>query len=167
MAVTGPAAGRAIDRWGGRGVLVLSNVVLAFGLVLLGAASNAAVLFAAWCVLGFGMAIGLYEAAFASLVRLHGAAARSAITGITLIAGFASTVGWPVTALLAEHYGWRASCFAWAAAHIALALPINLLWIPKARTRNVETDSSQAAHDREAPAESRRGYWRAFFLLAL
>jgi hypothetical protein len=167
MAVTGPAAGRAIDRFGGRGVLAISNLVLALGLVLLGTASGVVTLFAAWCVLGLGMALGLYEAAFAALVRLHGSGARSPITGITLIAGFASTVGWPVTALLAEYYGWRASCFAWAAAHIALALPINLLWIPKARTRTVETDSSHAAQESEVPAESQRGYWRAFFLLAL
>lgn len=167
MALTGPAAGRAIDRFGGRGVLAISNLVLALGLVLLGSAASAVTLFAAWCVLGFGMALGLYEAAFAALVRLHGAAARGPITGITLIAGFASTVGWPVTALLAEHYGWRASCFAWAAAHVAIALPINLLWIPKARTRGPERDSAEDAQDGEPAAESKRGYWRAFFLLAL
>ena len=112
MGLAGPASGRAIDRFGGRGVLVASDLVLALGLVWLGLASNAAMLFAAWCVLGLGMALGLYDAAFAALVRIHGTNARSPITGITLIAGFASTVGWPVTALITEHYGWRASCFA-------------------------------------------------------
>jgi len=127
MAIAGPTAGRVIDRWGGRGVLAVSNLVLALGLTLLGFASSAGALFAAWCVLGLGMALGLYEAAFAALVRLHGANARGPITGITLIAGFASTVGWPVTALLTAQYGWRASCLAWAAAHIMIALPMNLL----------------------------------------
>jgi predicted MFS family arabinose efflux permease len=130
MALAGPAVGRAIDRNGGRGVLVLSNLVLAAGLVMLGIASNVALLFSAWCVLGVGMAMGLYDAAFSTLVRLHGHAAREPITGITLIAGFASTVGWPLTAFLAEHFGWRASCFAWAAMHICIALPVNLRYIP-------------------------------------
>ena len=83
MGVAGPAAGRAIDRWGGRGVLVASNVVLALGLVVLGSASTTIALFGAWCILGFGMALGLYEAAFATLVRLHGTGARAPITGIT------------------------------------------------------------------------------------
>jgi MFS family permease len=112
MALAGPAVGRAIDLRGGRNMLVASSLVLALGLAMLGCASGASLLFAAWCVLGLGMAMGLYDAAFATLVRLHGGAAREPITGITLIAGFASTVGWPLTAFIAERYGWRASCFA-------------------------------------------------------
>ena len=39
-AVLGPAVGRAIDNRGGRGVLALSNLVLAAGLVLLGVAQG-------------------------------------------------------------------------------------------------------------------------------
>ncbi|HZN23906.1 MAG TPA: MFS transporter [Burkholderiales bacterium] len=170
MGLAGPAAGRAIDRWGGRGVLIFSNVVLAAGLVLLGAASNAPMLFTAWAILGFGMALGLYEAAFATLVRLYGTAARSPITGITLIAGFASTVGWPVTTLLAEHFGWRTSCYAWAAVHIAIALPMNLLLIPKAPSAREEPASVNGSETDEAPQGSPRtwhNYWRAFYLLAL
>jgi len=49
-------------------------------------------------VLGVGMALGLYDPAFATLTGLYGRAARGPITGITLIAGFASTVGWPLSA---------------------------------------------------------------------
>ena len=83
-------------------------------------------LIASWLILGIGMGMGLYEAAFATLTRMYGYAARRPITGITLIAGFASTVGWPITAYLDAHYGWRAACQAWAFIHIALALPLNL-----------------------------------------
>jgi MFS family permease len=167
MALTGPAAGRAIDRWGGRRILVISNVVLAAGLVMLGYASDAFVLFLAWCVIGLGMAMGLYEAAFAALVRLHGSAARGPITGITLIAGFASTVGWPLTALLAEHYGWRASCFAWAALHLAVALPINVLCIPPGSSRAVDATPPPAQEGASAAEPKWPGYWRSFILLAL
>jgi len=63
--------------------------------VLLGLTSNIPLLFAAWVLLGIGMGYGLYEAAFSALGRIYGEAARGPITGITLIAGFASTVGWP------------------------------------------------------------------------
>ena len=135
MALAGPAAGRAIDLNGGRRVLAISNLVLAGGLVLLGTSANVALLMIAWCVLGAGMALGLYDAAFATLVRLHGMDARAPITGITLIAGFASTVGWPLSAYLSAHFGWRACCLTWAAIHILLALPINLLVIPKEQRR--------------------------------
>jgi MFS family permease len=136
MALAGPAAGRAIDRRGGRPVLALSNLVLAAGLVLLGLTTHVPLLMLAWCVLGAGMALGLYDAAFATLVRLHGQGARAPITGITLIAGFASTVGWPLSAYLTAHFGWRACCMTWAAIHLLLALPLNLLCIPSAPARN-------------------------------
>jgi hypothetical protein len=75
--------------------------------------------------------MGLYEAAFATLTRLYGSAARQPITGITLIAGFASTVGWPVTSWLDAHYGWRIACQVWAVVHLLLALPLNL-FLPRA-----------------------------------
>ncbi len=130
MAAAGPAVGRAIDKAGGRHMLMVSNVVLAMGLALLGSTQNLAMLFAAWCILGAGMAMGLYDAAFAALVRLYGQDARKPITGITLIAGFASTVGWPLSAYLDAQIGWRGACFVWAALHLVLALPMNWRLIP-------------------------------------
>ena len=126
-AAVGPAAGRAIDRRGGRPVLMASNVVFALGLVLLAMAQGRLTLFAAWAVLGVAMGGGLYEAAFATLVRQHGPGARNAITGITLIAGFASTVGWPLTAWMETQIGWRGACLAWAGLHAVLGLPLNAL----------------------------------------
>src|SRR5215470_12103628 len=71
-AIAGPLVGRMIDRHGGRGVLVLSNVVLAAGLLALAAVKGPAGLFGAWAVLGVGMALGLYDAAFATLATLYG-----------------------------------------------------------------------------------------------
>ena len=99
-AAVGPYAGRLIDRLGGRPVLMTSNLVFAAGLAALSQAHQASHVFAAWAVMGLAMGSGLYEAAFATVVRLHGQDARRAITGITLFAGFASTVGWPLNALL-------------------------------------------------------------------
>ena len=64
-AFAGPAVGRIIDRHGGRGVLVLSNIVLAAGLAVLAGATGPVGLFAAWTVLGIGMSLGLYDAGFA------------------------------------------------------------------------------------------------------
>src|SRR6185437_5116304 len=69
-----------------------------------------------------GMAMGLYDPAFATLTGLYGRAARGPITGITLIAGFASTVGWPLSAFLDAQFGWREACFIWAALHIVIGL---------------------------------------------
>jgi len=85
-AVLGPSVGRAIDNRGGRGVLTLSNLVFAAGLVLLGTAQGFVTLAIAWAVLGVGMAMGLYDPAFATLTGLYGRAARAPITGITRMA---------------------------------------------------------------------------------
>jgi MFS family permease len=129
-AVLAPRIGRQIDLVGGRSVLSMSNLLLAAGLVLLGFTTSIPMLVMAWLLLGVGMSAGLYDAAFAALGRIYGDAARRSITGITLIAGFASTVGWPLSAWGLETIGWRNTCFAWAAAHILLGLPLNLLVLP-------------------------------------
>jgi predicted MFS family arabinose efflux permease len=122
----GPRVGRQIDRVGGRQVLCSSNIVLAAGLALLGASTSLWTMSAAWLLLGVGMGLGLYDAAFGTLGRIYGHDARSAITGITLIAGFASTVAWPLSSLGLEAIGWRDTCYFWALAHIVIGLPLNL-----------------------------------------
>jgi MFS family permease len=131
QAALGPAIGKAIDRHGGRGILALSNLVLAAGLVWLAFAEGTVGLAGAWAVLGIGMALGLYDAAFAALTALYGREARGPITGITLIAGFASTVGWPLSALLNDYFGWRGACLGWAALNLFICLPINRLFVPR------------------------------------
>jgi len=124
-AVLGPLLGRWIDVHGGRPVLCGSNLTFAAGLCALAFAAGPISLIFAWVLLGGAMAAGLYESAFAALTRLYGHDSRGAITGITLIAGFASTVGWPTTALLEHSVGWRGACLAWAAVHLVVGLPLN------------------------------------------
>ena len=145
-AMLGPRVGRQIDLVGGRSVLSISNLTLAAGLALLGVTHSIPVLIAAWLLLGIGMGYGLYDAAFGALGRIYGEAARGAITGITLIAGFASTVGWPLTALGLERIGWRDTCFAWAAAHLLIGLPINLLMLPAVKDGSAAAENSTKPH---------------------
>lgn len=153
-AFLGPAAGRAIDRRGGRDVLALSNLVFIAGLLLMAFANGPVLLAAAWAILGVAMAMGLYDAAFATLAGLYGKEARNAITGITLIAGFASTVGWPTSALLEAEFGWRGACVGWALLHLLVALPLNLLLprtpppAPKAAATHAEAPPDTAAQRR-------------------
>jgi predicted MFS family arabinose efflux permease len=132
----GPRVGRQIDRVGGRQVLCISNLVLALGLALLGASTSICAMSAAWLLLGIGMELSLYDAAFGALGRIYGSNARSAITGITLVAGFASTVSWPLSSLGLETIGWRETCYAWALAHMVIGLPLNLA-LPRAEAVNV------------------------------
>jgi MFS family permease len=151
-AATAPLVGQLIDRHGGRTVLAVSNLVLSAGLVLLGLAQGVLSLAIAWIVLGMGMAMGLYDPAFAALTRLYGRAARGPITGITLIAGFASTIGWPASAWFEHAFGWRDACLIWAAMNLLVAMPLNWWAIPPAPRL---PDTSETAADTIEPEPPR------------
>jgi len=125
-----PRAGRWIGRHGGRGPLAAGTIAMTAGLVLLAAAHGPALWYGGWTVMGIGMALGLYDAVFATLGGILGAAAGPAITGVTLMGGFASSVGWPTGAALVGLVGWRGTLLAYAAAELAINLPIFLLMVP-------------------------------------
>lgn len=161
-ALLGPLAGRTIDRRGGRPVLIGTNLLFAASLAGLGMAQGPIGLFAAWVLMGVAMGSGLYEAAFATLVRLYGKDSRGAITGITLIAGFASTVGWPLSAWMEVQWGWRGACFGWAALHLLAGVPLNG-WLPRidgvAKAQNTpaptaKTSAATQAAPAHAPADA-------------
>src|ERR1700749_2779035 len=145
-ALLGPRVGRPIHLFRGRPVLCTSNLTIAAGLVLLGVTGSIPLLVAAWILLGIGMGFGLYDAAFAALGRIYGDAARRSMTGITLLAGFASTVGWPLTAFGLERMGWRDTCFAWAAAHILIGLPLNWLMLPAVKGAKIAAATAIKPH---------------------
>jgi MFS family permease len=127
-----PRVGSRIDRSGGRGVLATGTIVMAFGLAVLAAVPNLPGWYMAWTVIGVGMALGLYDAAFATIGRLLSGAARPAIVGVTLVAGFASTVGWPMGVVLVHLLGWRTTALSYAAMQMAINLPLLLWLVPKA-----------------------------------
>ncbi len=127
----GPLAGRMIDRHGGRDVLVATNLFFAAGLASMAFAQGPIGLILAWSLIAIGMGFGLYEAAFATATGLYGQNARNAIVGITLIAGFSSTVGWPANRFLVDTVGWRDAVLVWAALHLVLGLPMNRFLVPK------------------------------------
>jgi MFS family permease len=165
-AFTGPLAGRLIDRHGGRPVLAGTSLVFAAGLAALASAQHTWSLFAAWALLGIGMGAGLYEAAFSALVRLYGADSRRVITGITLLAGFASTVGWPLSAWMESMVGWRGACLAWAGLHLAVGLPLNLL-LPRALPATARTRHGGVANTAQAASDAPRAQRFAPALVAL
>ncbi|MFY2853193.1 MFS transporter [Achromobacter xylosoxidans] len=151
-ALVGPWAGLAIDRHGGRVVLAGTSLVFALGLGMLGFAQGLWTMVIAWLVIGAAMGAGLYEAAFSSLVRLYGQHARGAITGITLLAGFASTVGWPLSAWMETRFGWRNACLGWAGIHLLIGLPLNA-WLPT-RPSPAQPERTAAADPAQAIASA-------------
>ena len=131
-AMLGPLVGGWIDQHGGRKVLLASNAVFAAGLATLAISQGPLSLALGWLLIGAAMPMGLYDAAFSTLVTLYRADARRSIVGVTLIAGFASSVSWPLSAALEAHFGWRAACVSWALLHLTVGAGIHAFLLPEA-----------------------------------
>jgi predicted MFS family arabinose efflux permease len=159
-----PQVGRLIGAHGGRPVLAASALLFASGLCIIGMAPALWVYLAGWIAVGAAMGTGLYDAAFAALGRLYGKSARGPITALTLFGGFASTVFWPLGAYLAATVGWRNACFAYAALHLLIALPL-LLTFPSGKAAAPE--GADATTTPVLSATPRAGEGVIIFLLAL
>jgi len=161
-----PLVGRAIERHGGRPVLVAGSLLLALGLAGIGSATNLSLYLLAWCVIGLGMGASLYEAAFAALGRLYGREARSSIITITLYGGFASTICWPLSALLNEAVGWRWTCLVYAAVHALAAVPVYLIF-PKTTAGRAAVESGSIDPPRASAPDAPWGRTTLLALLAV
>jgi len=128
-----PLIGSMIDRFGGHVVMTAGSLIGASGLFALVHAADEVSYLAVWMVLGVGLAASLYDAAFATLGRIFGAAARSPITVLTLAGGFASTVGWPSTHLLMNAAGWRGTYLVYAALLALVCAPLHVFLLPRSR----------------------------------
>jgi MFS family permease len=154
-----PRMGRAVAKRGGRSLLAASTLLLATGLVILANSHAQITYLLGWMVMGLGMGLGLYDAAFATLGSHFGEASRGPITALTLIAGFSSTVTWPLSLFFLGQIGWRGTCIAYAVIEVALCLPLHLLFGPSI-ARSARTEPVGAAlSDRSLPRD------RTFYIL--
>ncbi len=163
-AALGPVVGSWLDREGGRTVLLASNVAFATGLLALAAAQGPLTMLLGWLLIGAAMPMGLYDAAFSTMVSLYRGDARRSIVAVTLIGGFASTVGWPLSAALESHFGWRLTCVAWALLHLSVGLALHGGVIPRVQAPAVPVLPTAVAIDTAAPAAPTT---RVLWLLAL
>jgi len=165
QAMTAPTLGKLIDQ--GRAPLTFPGGALVAALTLAGLTqvTSLPLFYALWAVLGVTMGLTLYDACFALVTRARGAEARSAITAITLVAGFASTLSYPLLNAVDEAAGWRSAI--WVA--VGLVLLVNL---PLARFGAVRLEADVGAmaapEDKAAARAASKGLSRqpGFFPLA-
>jgi predicted MFS family arabinose efflux permease len=96
-------------------------------LIGLGRSTGVTSYFAAWTLLGVAMSLTLYEAAFATINRKFALGSRQAISTLTLFAGFASTVFWPLTLKLSVMLGWRDTYFWLGIVQLLVCLPLHVM----------------------------------------
>ncbi|WP_034303637.1 MFS transporter [Herbaspirillum sp. RV1423] len=136
-------AGSIIDRVGGRLLMGAGTVLAAVMLALLSTVQSVTGLYLIWAGIGVAMSATLYQPAFAVLTQIFEGGFRRAITMLTLFGGFASTVSWPLTQWLLEHYGWRETWMIYAVANLAICLPIHAL-LPRAASIKAKIKDSAA-----------------------
>jgi MFS family permease len=125
----GPFAGRLIDERGARLIMSWGSVASSVALVGLAAAQGLVTFALALIIVEVTSVFVLYDAAFAAITQITGRqAARRAITQMTLLGGFASTVFWPITHFLVEATDWRTVYLVFAALNLVLCLPLHL-WV--------------------------------------
>jgi MFS family permease len=125
--------GRLVDRGLGGEMLVWGPVLAAAGVLGLGLAQSPGVWLLAWAAIGVAQAGCLYETCFAFLTRRMGSGARAAITRVTLVAGFAGTLAFPLGHWVGVRFGGQGGMLVFAAVTLC-AVPCNL-WSVKALRR--------------------------------
>lgn len=127
-AVSAPIVGRLIDRFGARPVLTFGSILAAATLAALSMVQNGWQFAIVTLAAEFVSIAVQYDAGFAALAQRHGQEARSQITLVTLVAGFASTVFWPLIQWLLTMMTWREVYLVLAGLNLVLALPVHALW---------------------------------------
>ncbi|HEU5107893.1 MAG TPA: MFS transporter, partial [Micromonosporaceae bacterium] len=122
-AVVGIAVGRVLDRRGPCAVMTTGSVLATTALVLIATAPTLAAFTVGWMLAGAAMGGVLYPPAFAALTRWYGPGRVRALTTLTLVAGLASTVFAPTTALLAAHLDWRQTYLVLAGILAVITIP--------------------------------------------
>jgi MFS family permease len=134
MAGLTPFTGRLVDRGLGGELLIWLPGLCALGVAGLGLAGSLSAWLALWVLIGIAQAGSLYETCFAFLTRRLGDGARAAITRVTLVAGFAGTLAFPLGHWLGGVLGGQGALIAFAGL-ILLVMPLNALAVRQLRRR--------------------------------
>ncbi|MBP1318307.1 MFS transporter [Herbaspirillum sp. 1130] len=137
-----PAVGRRVASHGGRGMLIASGFISGAGLLMVASAHNLVVFYLGWLDLGVAMALGLYDALYATLGRSFQQNAKGAITSITLFSGLCTSIVWPGIAWLIEWLGWRGACQVYALILLVTVGPIYFFALPREGFENVSAKAN-------------------------
>ncbi|WP_104668410.1 arsenite efflux MFS transporter ArsK [Ensifer adhaerens] len=160
-----PKAGGWVDRFGAGRLMVPGSLAAGLALVAAALSPNALFFGVSLVAMEVASAFVLYGTAFAAIVQIGGRSAQRSITHLTLIAGFASTLFWPLTGALSGHLDWRTIYLAFAALNILVCMPIHY-WIG----RFPHSDPSPATatgQSSSAVEQDRDGSQNGLFVLML
>lgn len=161
-----PVAGHLADRYGAARTMAVGSVVVAATLVALAGAPNGPAFAVGLVAMEVTAGLVLYATAFAALVQANGQEGQRSITHLTLIAGFASTLFWPLTSFLLAHLGWRSVYLIFAGLNLVLCAPLHY-WLSRLPRQAVSLSAPAAGISSDAGALSGRHRDLGFGLMML
>jgi len=151
-----------LDRFGAPRVMTLASACVAALFIGMAVAPNIWVYGALVITLEAISFLVLYDAAFAALALRVPRGTRQAITRLTLIGGFASTLFWPLTGWMVDSIGWRGCYMVFAALHLLVALPLHG-WIATLGSKAALAPHPETPPAPEwppvPPAQTTRAFW--------
>jgi MFS family permease len=141
-----PISGSWADRFGAARVMAWGSLAAALSLVACALSPNGMSFVAGLVAMEVASGFVLYTTAFAALAQIAGQGAQRSITHLTLIAGFASTIFWPLTTLLHEYLSWRDIYLVFAALTLAVCVPVHA-WLVRQGTGLRASGASVAIED--------------------
>jgi len=120
-----PTVGKLLDYHGARIIMTVGSFLCFVGLYGISCIETQWQYIVSILFLEVVSTLVLYESAFVAFSQLAGNKARTPITQITLIAGFASTIFWPLISYFLTIMNWRDVYIVLGLFHILLAMPIH------------------------------------------
>jgi predicted MFS family arabinose efflux permease len=166
-ALLAPFAGRWADRFGAGKLMVPGSAAAAAALLLCAVAPGRVGFATGVLAMELASCFVLYSTAFVALVQLGGRNAQRSITHLTLIAGFASTLFWPFTAMLHEHLSWREVLIVFAALNLIVCLPLHAWLARRSRHIREKLDETEKPTESKDSGTRQPAGWSPIFLLML
>lgn len=159
--LTAPSLGKWIDRIGAGRIMAIGSGIAAASLGACALAPGGVVFAIALIVVEIASNLVQYAAAFALLVQIRPQVAQRSITYLTLIAGFASTIFWPITTALHAQMTWNDVYLVFAALNLLVCLPVHAFLARQAGSRaggGREVSSNKPVEGKLPPPARRLGF---------
>ncbi len=166
-ALVAPAIGRVLDREGTRRSMCVGAIICALGFAVLSMAQGPISYLASWFVIGIGHAMSLANVGNVAVAQLMGERTRRVIGLMMLVTGLSSSLFWPLTAILMDAFGWRATLLVFAAMQLFIVLPIYAA-VPRFHGHPVPAAAGTAPASsletgRVEPGKRRMAFWLTAF----
>lgn len=145
--ILGFGVGRVVDRIGARALMSVGSLVLGLSLVLLGRVQTIEQFYLVWGAgIGLGTSLTYYPVSFTVVANWFERRRMNALSTLTFMGAFSSTLFYPLNGALVAAFGWREAVEILGALQLGLALPLHALVIRRhPEDIGLTPDGSQAA----------------------